>query len=96
MAWMRNSERLGLAAICVAIAFAAGWIGLKWYPFGIWFIYLGIAGAIPFLLLNGVHGDTEGVAGVVGGVLFVLVNAAVYYGIVIFVVKRIRKRKKAT
>jgi hypothetical protein len=43
-------------------------------------------------MLNGVHGDSEGATGVVGGALFVLVNAAVYYWIVVGIL-RLRRFK---
>jgi hypothetical protein len=89
----KNIQRLRLGSICVAIAFVQGWIILKMAP-GLLVntcLYLGIVGAIPFLLLNGVHGDAEGPAGLVGGALFVIVNASVYYGIIILIAKVARK-----
>jgi hypothetical protein len=95
MVIMKSSEKLRLAAICLAIAFAVGWIAIKSTTFGLWAMYLGIVGVIPFLLLNGVHGDMEGAPGVVGGFLFVLVNAAVYYGISVLILKLIRRRKRS-
>jgi hypothetical protein len=74
-----------------------GWIVLKFYALGTWLIYLGIVGAIPFLILNGVHGDAEGLAGVVGGILYVLTNGAVYYAIVaLFIGLRRRRRQRAS
>jgi hypothetical protein len=33
------------------------------------------------------YGDSEGATGVVGGALFVLVNAVVYYGIVVGILR---------
>ena len=58
-------------------------------------MYVGIVGAIPFLLLNGVHGDAEGLAGVVGGLLYVLTNGAVYYAIVTLVLRLGQRRQHA-
>jgi hypothetical protein len=52
---------------------------------------MGLVGGIPFMLINGVHGDT----GVIGGIFFVLTNAAVYYGLIalsVKVTKRLRRR----
>jgi hypothetical protein len=60
---------------------------------GLFFASLGIIGAIPFILINGVHGDMEGAPGIVGGTLFILVNAATYYAIASFILKRIKPRK---
>ena len=94
---MTASEKRWLAVICVAMAVAVGWIPLHFHGrFAICLVYLGVIGAIPFMLLNGVHGDMEGLPGFAGGVLFVLVNAAVYYGILSFLVKRLRSRKQKT
>ena len=72
-------SRRDLIPLCVVAAILVGWIGLKWYPFGIYVLYLGLPGAIPFLLVNGVHGGEGGVREVIAGTLFVLVNAWVYY-----------------
>ena len=87
--------------ICVAIAFAQACVileGLR-HPSTIprllvdVLFFIGQVGVIPFLMVNGVHGDIEGAAGVVGGASFVLVNAAVYYGIVVGIL-RLRRRFK--
>jgi len=90
----KNLGRLRLALICVAISFAQGWAILKG-PSHNWFVYaclyIGTIGEIPFLLLNGVHGDSQGVAGVMGGALFVIVNASVYYGVVASINKVVRR-----
>jgi hypothetical protein len=96
---MTASEKRRLALICLAVAIAVGWIPLHLYnSLGLCRLFLGIIGAIPFMLLNGVHGDMKGIRGIVGGVLFILVNAAVYYAISSYSLKRIRlrKRKKAS
>jgi hypothetical protein len=78
-------------ALCVLAALVQGWVILKFYAVGVWLLYVGVVGAIPFLLLNGVHGDAEGLAGVVGGMLYVLTNGAVYYAIATLVL-RLRRR----
>jgi hypothetical protein len=67
---------------------------LKFYALGVWLLYFGIVGAIPFLLLNGVHGDAGGRAGVVGGMLYVLTNGAVYYAIVTLLLRLRRRRRE--
>ena len=67
---------------------------LKFYAVGVWLLYFGIVGAIPFLLLNGVHGDAEGLAGIVGGILYVLTNGAVYYAILTLWLRRRRQRQE--
>jgi len=95
---MKNSAKWRLAAICVAAAFVQGWILLKVMPPNLFvyiMLYVGLFGEIPFLLLNGVHGDSEGAAGFLGGVLFVIVNASVYYGIARLIFNFIRKRSLA-
>ena len=69
---MGKSRRAALLTICFLAALMQGWVILTFHAVGAWLLYFGIAGAIPFPLLNGVHGDAEGVAGVVGGILDVL------------------------
>jgi len=74
---MSRSRRVTLFVICLLAAITQGWIVLKFYAIGVWLLYIGIVGAIPFILLNGVHGDSEGLPGIVGGILYVLTNGAV-------------------
>jgi hypothetical protein len=76
---MNRSRKIRLFAICACVAFVQGWIALKVYSVGFWILVPGLIGAVPFLLLNGVHGDIGGAAGVVGGILFVITNGFVYY-----------------
>jgi len=78
---VKRSGKIKLFVICALVAFVQGWIALKVYSIGFWVLVPAFIGAIPFLLLNGVHGDSEGAAGVVGGILFVVTNALVYYWI---------------
>ena len=66
---------------------------MKVYAVGIWIIWFGIVGAVPFMLLNGVHGDMKGWPGIVGGVLYVLTNGAVYYGVVMLIIRRRAARR---
>ncbi len=88
-----KSRRTILFALCVLASFLQGLIVLKVYAVGVWLLYFGIVGAIPFMLINGVHGDSEGSAGVVGGILYVLTNGAVYYFIVRAILRAREKRK---
>ena len=91
---MKVRGRPTLFGLCLLIAFVQGWIILKVYASWVLvLLYLGIIGAVPFLMLNGVHGDTEGAAGVIGGILYVLVNGAVYYGMVVLLL-RLRRRTR--
>jgi|ERR1700677_1434763 hypothetical protein len=90
---MTRSRRIWLFALCVAGSFLQGLIALKVYAVGIWIIWFGIVGAVPFMLLNGVHGDMKGWPGIVGGVLYVLTNGAVYYGVVMLIIRRRAARR---
>jgi hypothetical protein len=90
---MTRSRRIWLFALCVAGSFLQGLIALKVYAVGIWIMYFGIVGAIPFLFLNGVHGDFEGLPAIAGSVLYVLINGAVYYWIVTRIVRWRRARR---
>jgi len=92
---MSKSPRVALFAVCLLAAFLQGWIILKVYAIWVvWLLYLGIAGAIPFLILNGPHGDAEGLPGIAGGILYVLTNGAVYYWIVSLVLRLRRRRQQ--
>jgi hypothetical protein len=91
---MGNSRRIALFAICVLAAFVQGWIVLKVHAVGIWLLYFGIVGAAPFLVLNGVHGDAEGLPGIVGGVPYVLTNGVVYYWIVTLILRLKSRRQR--
>lgn len=81
-------------ALCALAALLQGWVVLKFQALGVWILYLGIVGAIPFLLLNGVHGDAEGLAGIVGGILYVLTNGAVYYAVLTLLLRYRRRRQE--
>lgn len=54
----------------------------------------GTCGCNSFLIAEWCSWGRGSVAGFVAGALFVLVDAAVYYGIAVFILKRIRSRKK--
>jgi hypothetical protein len=91
---MSRFRPVALFTICLSAAFAQGWIVLTFHSAGVWLLYFGVVGAIPFLLLNGVHGDAEGLMGIVGGILYVLTNGAIYYLIVNLILKLRRRRQR--
>ena len=92
---MSRSHKLTVFAFCVLVAVVQGWIVLKFHSiWGLGLLYLGVVGAIPFLMLNGVHGDVGGATGVIGGILFVLTNGAVYYGCIALFRKLRRRRRR--
>ncbi len=61
----------------VALTLAAGWAGLKGTSLTLF--YVGIVGAIPMILIEGVHGGGTHVENIIGGVVFVFVNVMFYY-----------------
>jgi hypothetical protein len=93
---MRKDTYFKLLALCQLAALIQGWIVLKVYAAWVLILlYLGITGAIPFLMLNGVHGGMEGVAGVIGGILYVLINGFVYSGAVVLLLRLKGRSKRA-
>ena len=90
-----NKRQWMLCALGMVLAVVEGWATLKvdhlWFPI----LFLGLPGSIPFLLLNGVHGDAEGAAGIVGGILYVLINGVIYWGILHLAIHLWIKRKAA-
>ena len=74
------------AFLAVMLTLAAGWAGLKGTSFLL--ACIGIVGAIPMLLIEGVHGGTH-VENMIGGVVFVLVNVMFYYFVLRWVLARI-------
>jgi hypothetical protein len=92
---MTASEKRLLAIACLVAAFMIGWLPFAFRSSNLFYVLmLGAIGTFPFLLINGVHGDMEGIRGFVGCVLFVVINAGIYYGISSFILKRIRARKQ--
>jgi len=47
---MKKSTKIALFALCVFSSFLQGWITLEVHTVGVWLLYFGIVGAIPFLL----------------------------------------------
>ena len=43
---------------------------------------------------HGVHGDAEGLAGVIGGILYVFINGLVYSAVVALVLRLKRRRNR--
>jgi hypothetical protein len=92
---MTASDKRWLAFACLVAAFMIGWLPFAFHTRSlVYVLMLGVIGAIPFMLINGVHGDMEGIRGIVGCVLFVVINAGAYYGISSFILKQIRVRKQ--
>jgi hypothetical protein len=66
-------------AIAIVITFIAGWAGIRDIrPL----FYLGFIGAVPMMLITGVHGGGTSLQNAIGYTVFVLANAAFYYYIV--------------
>lgn len=97
MAGMSKAQKISvLFSFCILAAFIQGWIVLKSDSFGMLVLPFGILGAIPFMMLNGVHGDAEGASGVVGGILYVFTNGAVYFGITAYFLRLRQKREDSS
>jgi hypothetical protein len=69
--------KLWSSLFAVVLTLAAGWAGLR--HTSIVLFYMGIIGAIPMILIEGVHGGGTHNENVVGGVVFVVVNILFYY-----------------
>lgn len=76
---MPTKARLWAALLALLVAALAGWGGLSdAWPLTLLF-FLGIVGAFPMMLIEGPHGAGTHVENIIGGTVFVLVNAAFYY-----------------
>jgi len=70
----------------IVLTLIAGWSGLKGFSFALF--CLGIAGAIPMILIEGVHGGGTHGLDIIGGVVFVVVNFSFYYFVLRWVLGR--------
>jgi L-lactate permease len=80
--------------LALFVTLVAGWSGLKatWLPL----FYLGIVGAIPMALIEGVHGGGTLAQDIAGGFVFVFVNVIFYYFVFRWILPRIfRMRREA-
>jgi hypothetical protein len=69
--------KLWSSFFAVLLTLATGWAALE--HTSIVLFYIGIIGAIPMILIEGVHGGGTHTENLVGGVVFVVVNVVFYY-----------------
>jgi len=81
--------KLWSSFFAVVLTLAAGWAGLKGISFALF--CLGIVGAIPMILIEGVHGGGTHIENVVGGVVFVVVNVLFYYFVFNWILAKVFK-----
>jgi hypothetical protein len=65
----------GFSALLLTLV--AGWSGLTGFSFALF--CLGILGAIPMIMIEGVHGGGTHAENMIGGAVFVVVNFLFYY-----------------
>jgi hypothetical protein len=91
----RMQLKLWSSFLALALTSIAGWAGLKGFSFALF--CLGIVGAIPMILIEGVHGGGTHAENIFGGVVFVLVNFIFYYFVLrwtlgrVFRIRRVRR-----
>ena len=74
-------------SLALLLTLVAGWSGLKAFSFALFCV--GIVGAIPMILIEGVHGGGTHVENVIGGVVFVVVNVLFYYFVLRWMLARV-------
>src|SRR5438445_722099 len=76
---MNRSRQLKVWSLffAVVLTLAAGWAALKHTSLVLF--YMGIVGAVPMILTEGVHGGGTHAENMIGGTLFVVVNVLFYY-----------------
>ena len=80
--------------LSLSLTLIAGWSGLKGISFALF--CLGIVGAIPMILIEGVHGGGTHVENIIGGVVFVVVNILFYYFVLQWMLTRIFRKLQET
>jgi hypothetical protein len=86
--------KLWSSLLALLLTLVAGWSGLKGFSFALF--CLGIVGAIPMILIEGVHGGGTHLENMIGGVVFVVVNIMFYYFVLQWVLARMfRMRREA-
>jgi hypothetical protein len=65
------------ALLALLLTLASGWSGLKGISFALF--CLGIVGALPMILIEGVHGGGSHEQNMIGGAVFVIVNFIFYF-----------------
>jgi len=78
--------KLWSSFLAVLLTLVAGWSGLKGFSFALF--CLGIVGAIPMILIEGIHGGGTHVENMIGGLIFVVVNVLFYYFVLQWVLAR--------
>ena len=93
---MDRRLRLKLWSLFFALmlTLAAGWAGLK--HASVVLFCTGIVGAIPMILIEGVHGGGTHAQNVVGGVVFVAVNVFFYYWVFKWTLAKLLKVDRAS
>lgn len=89
MDWQVQLKRWSAAFSALLQTLVAGWSGLKGFSFALF--CLGIVGAIPMILIEGVHGGGTHAENMIGGILFVVVNVLFYYFVFQWVLGRMFK-----
>jgi hypothetical protein len=80
--------------LALLVMLVAGWSGLKAICLPLF--YLGFVGAIPMMLIEGVHGGGTRAEDIIGGVVFVSVNVIFYYFVFHWILARVfRMRREA-
>jgi hypothetical protein len=80
--WQRNAV---ISLLAITFTLIAGWAALRDVsPL----FYLGLVGAVPLILITGVHGGGTSVENTIGGTVFVIVNFAFYYVVLAWIARR--------
>ncbi len=85
----RKQLKVWSFSFAVVLTVAAGWAGLKHASIVLFF--LGIIGAIPMILIEGVHGGGTHIENAIGGSVFVVVNVLFYFLVFNWVLAKIFK-----
>lgn len=86
--------KLWSSFLALLLTLLAGWSGLKGTSFALF--CLGIVGAIPMILIEGVHGGGTHVENIIGSVAFVFVNFMFYYVVLRWALARIFRMHRDT
>jgi hypothetical protein len=86
--------KLSSSFLALLLTLVAGWSALKGLSFALF--CLGTVGAIPMILIEGVHGGGTHAENIIGGVAFVLVNFLFYYLVFRWVFARIFGMRRET
>jgi hypothetical protein len=91
---IQAKSKFWASILALLVTLVAGWSGLKAICLPLF--YLGIVGAIPMILIEGVHGGGTRAQIIIGGVVFVSVNVIFYYFVLHWILARVfRMRREA-